>query len=138
MDIYTGWIRVEFGNPGGDVSRETFTSFIPLGTKNSSGQFLVQGYPEGAEVIVSASISSFATADDADNTCAVDSATVQVVSQNLPGFAAQLLVLTGTMAYQAAMLNRVSYQVTVLATTQLNGAEFPGFVVPVNPNQAPV
>lgn len=138
MDIYTGWIRAEIGNPTDDhVARDKFTSFIPLGTKTGS-QFNVQGYPEGADAIVSASISSFATEDDADNTCAIDSATVKVVNQNLPGFAAQLLVLTANLAIQAAMLSRVSYQVTVLARTQLNGAEFPNFVVSLDPDTAPV
>ncbi len=88
--------------------------------------------------IVSASIASFAGSGDEDQTCAVDSASVDLVNQNSPTFSAPLLVLTVHYAIQSGMLNRVAYHITVLARTQLNGAEFPNFVVSIDPDTAPV
>lgn len=137
MDIYTGWILVDIGAPVdvGDVLRIEFVSFIPLGTKTGS-QFDVQGYPEGAAAIVSASLSSFETSDD-ETTCAVDSATVKVVTQNFPGFSAEVLVLHGHIASLQSMINRASYQVTVLANTQIAGTEFPDFLVSLDRDTTP-
>jgi hypothetical protein len=137
MDIYTGWILVGIGAPEdvGDVQRMQFVSFIPLGTKTGS-QFDVQSYPEGVAAIVSASLSSFETSDD-ETTCAVDSATVKVVTQNFPGFSAQVLVLRAHIASFRSMINRASYQVTVLANTQIAGTEFPNFVVSLDRDTTP-
>jgi hypothetical protein len=137
MDIYTGWILVGIGAPPdvGDVQRIEFLSFIPLGTKTGA-QFDVQGYPEGAAAIVSASLSSFETSDE-ETTCAVDSATVNVVTQNFPGFSAPVLVLHAHIASLQSMINRVSYQVTVLANTQIAGTEFPTFVVSLDRDTTP-
>jgi hypothetical protein len=109
MDIYTGWILVGIGAPEdvGDVQRIDFLSFIPLGTPGAP--FDVQGYPEGAAAIVSASLSSFETSDD-ETTCAVDSATVRVVTQNFSGVPAQVLVLHAHIASLQSMINRASYR----------------------------
>ncbi len=137
MDIYTGWVLVDFiaASDAGGVVRNEFVSFIPLGTKTGS-QFDLQGYPQGASAVVSASLSSFATFDE-ETTCAVDSATVKLVTQNFPGFSARVLVLNARIASSQAFLNRASYQVTVLANTQIAGTEFPNFVVSIDGNTTP-
>jgi hypothetical protein len=97
----------------------TAQSFVPLGTKTSSGQFDIQSYPTttdmdpGGEVaIVSASISNWGHSPEA---AWVDSAKVEASLQVFPGFSAKVLVLTVNIGVIDGNLNRVAYQVTAFS-----------------------
>jgi hypothetical protein len=133
LDVYTGWLVFDFDEPSDNIRRDQVISWVPLGTKTSSGAFEVQTYPEGADAVVTASLSSFG---DGASVAAVDGALIEIKKQPLPGRTVDpVLVLIADVAVSQGGLHRVSYQVTVLANTKERGQEFRGQVDSIPPGQ---
>ena len=120
LQVYTGWIAATHG-AGGDLTRNTAISFVPLdGSRNV--QTYLPGNVDlgGVEVIMTAALSSFG---DRPSVAAVDRATVSLEPQTFGGIAGNPLVLVvrATLAAHEGNVHAFAYQVTVLAHPSLFG-----------------
>ena len=123
LDIYTGWLKFDF-SVGGVLTRQRVVSWVPLAIHG--GKADVQTYPQGAEAIVTASLSSFGHSAQA---ACVDRAFIATKTQPLTHKTLKpVLVLTVDVAAHNGSLLRIAYQVTVLAQTTNRGKEFPTLV----------
>jgi hypothetical protein len=113
LEFYTGWITFDFSSPDDGIRRDQVKCLVPLHPATASGT-IVQDYPNGvAGAIVTASISSFGRTP---SVAAVDAAAVQLVNGlAFPGSTRSALVLEADVAVADGHLNRIAYQVTVLA-----------------------
>lgn len=113
MEVYTGWVGVNFFGGGGTVHREEAVAFVLRAPQ------LIQPYPEGStllDVTVTAAPSSTGNVDDEANVAAVDDARVRLEPQQFPGFQGTPLCLVprATVAAHHATVHGITYEVTVL------------------------
>jgi hypothetical protein len=115
MDVYTGWIRVNFYGGGGPVHTEDYVSFLPIGPNT------VLDYPAGTSLLdhtVTVSPSSFSDDDDEGNLVAVDEAFVTLETQSQIVGDPNCLVLHPRVTVNYANLIAITYQVTVLTAVR--------------------
>jgi hypothetical protein len=114
MEVYTGWVGVNFSPGGTTVSREEFVSFVPI------RDLTIQPYMEDdlLDYTVTVALSAVATVEDEANVAAVDRASVQIESQTGIGGIVNCLVLRVRLAALHVTLHGIAYQVTVLMRGQ--------------------
>ena len=112
MEVYTGWVGVDFAGGGGSVHREEFVSFLCV-SKNTVQQYLKNDLLDFTVTVAPASV---ADDDDEANVAAVDDARVTLEPQSFSGVAGSplCLVLRADVAALNATVHRITYQVTVL------------------------
>lgn len=121
MDVYCGWVEVNFHSQAGSVQRDTADTFLLLNPQDdpSPGKPKIQPY-SGNEILavtITASPSAVGDDDDEANVAAIDSARVVVRSKSFPGIAGtkEYLVLRARVAAHRANVIAFTYQVTLLS-----------------------
>ena len=116
MEIYTGWVAVNFYVGDEGVRRAEVATFVLLDNQ------LIQPYLDEdlLDVTVTAAPSSVADDDDEANVAAVDDASVELEPQSFPGVGGnpQCLILRATVAACNATVHAFTYQVTVLTRSR--------------------
>jgi hypothetical protein len=116
MEVYTGWVGVNFYGGDGSVHREQAVSFVLL------DNLVIQPYKEDDLLDVTVTVAPSAVADDDDeaNVAAVDDASVQIEPQTFAGVGGTVhcLVLRTTVAALNATLHEITYQGTVLTKSR--------------------
>jgi hypothetical protein len=113
MEVYTGWLRLNGYHPTDQLDQETFVSFL------CPGKNLVQPYKGNLiDFTLTAAPSSVATDEDEANIFAVDSATLELVTQKFPGVAGTLrcLQLKAHLGALNTRIDAITYQATVLSS----------------------
>ena len=114
MDVFTGWVGVNFRGDGGAVHRDNFESFL---LTDSKAVHTFTSENDILDVTVTVAPSSVADDDDEANVAAVDTASVRLEPQVFGGIAGTplCLILRGKVAALNATVHAVTYQVTVLS-----------------------
>jgi hypothetical protein len=119
--VYAGWIVAPFANDDGHLVHDVAVSFVP----NSDGR--LQTFKEGnqdlrqVEAIVATALSSIN--NNGNGAAAVDETSIDLEPQTFPGIAGHplTLVLRARLAALNGSVQRIGYQVTVLAHPDLLG-----------------
>jgi hypothetical protein len=114
MDMFSGWLNVNFRGEGGSVHRDSCKAFLVNGKKNI---FRFGDEADLLDVTVMMTTSSVGDDDDEANVAAVDDAFVVVQPQTFPGIggAQDCPVLQGNLAALNATLHGVAYHVVILS-----------------------
>jgi hypothetical protein len=114
MDIFSGWLNVNFPGGGGAVHREDCRAFLVNGKKNI---FRFGNEADLLDVTVMMTTSSVADDDDEANVAAVDHAFVVVQPQTFPGIGGtqDCPILQGRLATLNAQVHGVAYHVVILS-----------------------
>ena len=114
LDIFSGWLNVNFSVGGGTVHRDTCRAFL-VNEKKHIFKFVEEA--DLLDVTVCMTPSSVGDDDDEANVAAVDSATVLVQPQTLPGIGGQQAcpILQGRLAALSANIIAVAYHVVLLS-----------------------
>lgn len=114
MDVFSGWLGVNFRGDGGSVHRDDCKSFLVTASKDV---FTLGTEAELIAATVTVTPSSVADDDDEANVAAVDSASVRLEKQAFPAISGNplCLVLRAKLAALNVTLHGVTYQVVVLS-----------------------
>jgi hypothetical protein len=115
LDIFSGWLNVNFPGGGGSVHREECRTFL---VDEDKGIFRFSKEADLLDVTVMMTPSSVADDDDEANVAAVDHAFVDVqVPQRFPAIGGDQVcpILQGRLATLNAQLHGVAYHVVILS-----------------------
>ncbi len=117
QEVYAGFITLQADNHAAPTARSTYRSFLPI--EPLKIRFYGQPTLKDPEIQVAVCVSpaGFSDDDDEANVVSVDSASVELKSQTLPGVSGSPLCLL--LSVDQAILNgrfhRIAYNVTVLS-----------------------